>query len=232
MGLLPFRRFIDDDEDSELSSNVSGCFETRRVKIGEKTLNRYRAARILETKPLLFTWGGGEGDELLSLALLIEFVDRRTALTLYKKFKRIISALPQSDFVLPADEILDFISGNSDSLVIEVPALLSSGRDVKYVLDVSLLRKTFIGSSDRWQSKSMVKLENGAFTLLGENNFGVWKIIESFDIYSNYKFIKARDYSRMHEFLTHCDYTSLIRIFSMYPELDEVFGDFKDPKYW
>ena len=83
---------------------LRGNFLTKEVWLDGKEL-RPGKSQFIQRHSDGFDWGnGGGGSVQLALAVMLEFVDRSTALKLYQKFQQeIIANLPQTDFELAID---------------------------------------------------------------------------------------------------------------------------------
>ena len=83
------------------SRHICGQHSSGRVWIGGREILPERSQRICNHSPGGFAWGyGGSGPAQLALAVLLHFVDERTALSRYQDFKwDFVAKLPQADFV-------------------------------------------------------------------------------------------------------------------------------------
>jgi len=96
---------------------IVGKFATRTVTINyvddgrPHILNPAYSQKFHNHSPDGFNWGyGGSGPAQLALALLLKFTDQEIALSLYQPFKRdVIAKLPQADFTLPIQSVLDWV---------------------------------------------------------------------------------------------------------------------------
>lgn len=100
---------------------IKGYWESRKVFIGGEELTPYYSQSLRNHSPDGFNWGySGSGPAQLALALLIHFSAyslgeqvkkvMEFALCHYQAFKfNVIATLPQSDFELDGNEILDWI---------------------------------------------------------------------------------------------------------------------------
>ena len=91
---------------------IRGKWDTGQVWIDDRELSPERSQAVVNHSPTGFAWGyGGSGPAQLALALLLE-ITRNTEMALlwYQDVKRhIIARLPQADFTLDSQEIIDFI---------------------------------------------------------------------------------------------------------------------------
>jgi hypothetical protein len=101
---------------------IRGIWATRQVWIGSRELLPEQSLRVRHESLDGFSWGyGGSGPAQLALALLLELTTEEMALLWYQQVKcHIIARLPQDDFVLDSQTIVDCI-------VNEVKAQLMSG---------------------------------------------------------------------------------------------------------
>jgi hypothetical protein len=92
---------------------VRGEWKTRRVWLGDRQLRPERSQRVRNHSPEGFSWGsGGSGPTQLALALLLEMTTEDMALLCYQEVKwNVIARLPQDDFLLDAQPIIDLIVG-------------------------------------------------------------------------------------------------------------------------
>ena len=87
---------------------ITGNVETREVFIMGHKLNPGRSQGVYNHSPDGYSWGyEGSGCAQLALAILLEFVDKGTAVGLHQKFKReIIASMDvDADFCLPKDTV-------------------------------------------------------------------------------------------------------------------------------
>lgn len=93
---------------------IKGNWQTKEVQIGDRYLDLHSSLKIINHSPTGFNWGyGGAGPAQLALALLMEFMPNRqeVAQNNYHKFKLdVISTLPQEDFEMKEDVVLDWIN--------------------------------------------------------------------------------------------------------------------------
>ena len=91
---------------------IRGKWDTGQVWIDDRELSPERSQALMNHSPTGFVWGyGGSGPAQLALALLLEIAHKtEMALLWYQDVKRyIIARLPQADFTLDSQEIIDFI---------------------------------------------------------------------------------------------------------------------------
>jgi Family of unknown function (DUF6166) len=91
---------------------IRGKWDTGQVWIDDRELSPERSQALMNHSPTGFAWGyGGSGPAQLALALLLEIArNKEMALLWYQDVKRhIIARLPQADFTLDSQEIIDFI---------------------------------------------------------------------------------------------------------------------------
>jgi hypothetical protein len=91
---------------------IRGKWDTKQVWIDDRELSPERSLQVRNHSPTGFAWGyGGSGPAQLALALLLEIArNKEMALLWYQDVKRhIIARLPQDDFVIDSQEIVDFI---------------------------------------------------------------------------------------------------------------------------
>jgi hypothetical protein len=79
---------------------IQGIYRTRDVYINGKPLSVFPSQQIYNHSPDGFNWGyGGSGPAQLALAIMMKYVDARTAQQYYHQFKfGFIATLPQCDF--------------------------------------------------------------------------------------------------------------------------------------
>ena len=104
---------------------IRGEWATGRVWIDDRELLPERSLQVRNHSPTGFSWGyGGSGPAQMALALLLELTRGKQDLSLvwYQEVKwQIIAKLPQTDFTLDSQEIIDFI-------VSEVSKRLEAGK--------------------------------------------------------------------------------------------------------
>jgi hypothetical protein len=90
---------------------IRGTWEARQVWIGGREVLPGRSVRVRPHSPDGFSWSdGGNGSAQLALALLLELTNEDLALLWYQEVKwQIIARLPQDDFLLDSQEIVDCI---------------------------------------------------------------------------------------------------------------------------
>ena len=91
---------------------IRGKWDTGHVWIDDRELSPERSQALMNHSLTGFAWGyGGSGPAQLALALLLEIArNTEMALLWYQDVKRhIIARLPQADFTLDSQEIIDFI---------------------------------------------------------------------------------------------------------------------------
>jgi len=90
---------------------IRGKWDTGQVWIDDRELSPERSQAVMNHSPTGFSWGdGGSGPAQLALALLLEITTTEMALLWYQEVKRhIIARLPQDDFVIDSQEIVDCI---------------------------------------------------------------------------------------------------------------------------
>jgi hypothetical protein len=90
---------------------IRGKWDTGQVWIDDRELSPERSQAVMNHSPTGFSWSyGGSGPAQLALALLLEITTKEMALLWYQNVKRnIIARLPQDDFVIDSQEIVDFI---------------------------------------------------------------------------------------------------------------------------
>ena len=90
---------------------IRGTWETRQVWIGGREVLPDRSVCVRPHSPDGFSWSdGGNGSAQLALALLLELTNEDLALLWYQEVKwQIIARLPQDDFLLDSQEIVDCI---------------------------------------------------------------------------------------------------------------------------
>jgi hypothetical protein len=81
------------------------------VWIDDQELSPERSLRVRNHSPTGFSWGfGGSGPAQLALALLLEITTKEMAVLWYQDVKRqILAKLPEADFLLDSQEIIDII---------------------------------------------------------------------------------------------------------------------------
>lgn len=93
---------------------IKGNWETKVVTINDNQLDLEKSLDVVNHSPTGFNWGyAGSGPSQLALGLLLEFMPSRkeTALSIYQQFKfDVISKLPQENFELKEDVVLDWIN--------------------------------------------------------------------------------------------------------------------------
>ena len=90
---------------------IRGRSDTGQVWMDDRELSPEHSQAVVNHSPTGFSWGyGGSGPAQLALALLLEFATKEMALLWYQDVKwQIIARLPQADFMLDSQEIVDFI---------------------------------------------------------------------------------------------------------------------------
>jgi Family of unknown function (DUF6166) len=91
---------------------IRGKWDTNQVWIDDRELSPERSQAVVNHSPTGFSWGyGGSGPAQLALALLLEIArNKEMALLWYQDVKRhLIARLPQDDFVIDSQEIVDCI---------------------------------------------------------------------------------------------------------------------------
>jgi Family of unknown function (DUF6166) len=91
---------------------IRGKWDTNQVWIDDRELSPERSQAVVNHSPTGFSWGyGGSGPAQLALALLLEIArNTEMALLWYQDVKRhLIARLPQDDFAIDSQEIVDFI---------------------------------------------------------------------------------------------------------------------------
>lgn len=93
---------------------IKGLLETNQVFINGVELLPDESLKIRNHSPDGFNWGyGGSGPAQLALALLLHYMDKDKAVSLYQRFKwDVIAGLPQSDFELDEAVVKDWIEDN------------------------------------------------------------------------------------------------------------------------
>jgi uncharacterized protein DUF6166 len=96
----------------ETTMDIQGTWATKQVWIGKKELLPERSLAVRKHSPSGFAWGdGGSGSAQLALALLLELTTEPMALLWYQEVKRhIMAGLPQADFTIDSQMIMDFIA--------------------------------------------------------------------------------------------------------------------------
>lgn len=77
---------------------IHGRAETRQIFINGAELKPLKSQMVWNHSPDGFNWGyGGSGPAQLSLAILLEFIEKQDAVMIHQQFKwDIISILPQN----------------------------------------------------------------------------------------------------------------------------------------
>jgi hypothetical protein len=90
---------------------IRGKWETKQVWIGGREVRPERSLRVRNHNPDGFSWGdGGGGGAQLALALLLELTHEELALLWYRDVQsHIVAQLPQDDFVIDSQEIVELI---------------------------------------------------------------------------------------------------------------------------
>ncbi len=92
---------------------ITGNVINRSVRIGNELLSPTRSQGLVNHSPDGFAWGyGGSGPSQLALAILLEYLPDRVALTFYQQFKSdIIANLPHdADFELKEADVKHWIA--------------------------------------------------------------------------------------------------------------------------
>jgi hypothetical protein len=103
------------------SLNIRGTWETGQVWMDERELSPERSQAVVNHSPTGFSWGyGGSGPAQLALALLLEITTKDMALLWYQDVKwQMIAKLPQADFTLDSQEIVDFITNTVQAELVQ-----------------------------------------------------------------------------------------------------------------
>jgi len=82
------------------SVNIQGFHAEREVLLNDEILNAHYSQRIMNHSPDGFNWGyGGSGPAQLSLAILLEYLPIKEALSIYQDFKfSVVAGFPQTNF--------------------------------------------------------------------------------------------------------------------------------------
>ena len=90
---------------------IRGNWETKQVWIGGREVRPERSLRVRNHNPGGFSWGDrGGGSAQLALALLLELTQEELALLWYRDVQsHIVAQLPQDDFVIDSQEIVELI---------------------------------------------------------------------------------------------------------------------------
>jgi transcriptional regulator with XRE-family HTH domain len=82
---------------------LRGEYACRRVWLDGQEITPAKSLAVFSHSPSGFAWGyGGSGPAQLALAVLLELVDKKTALRWHQEFKdSFISVLPEEDFEMP-----------------------------------------------------------------------------------------------------------------------------------
>ena len=82
---------------------LRGEWSTRRVWLDGKEITPEKSLSVMKHSPSGFAWGyGGSGPAQLALAILLDLVDKKSALNWYHDLKvSFIARLPEGDFELP-----------------------------------------------------------------------------------------------------------------------------------
>jgi hypothetical protein len=90
---------------------MRGEWATCRVWIDDREVLPERSLAVRNHSPTGFGWGyGGSGPAQLALALLLEITTKEMAVLWYQEVKRqVVAKLPQADFTLDSQVIIDFI---------------------------------------------------------------------------------------------------------------------------
>lgn len=92
---------------------IRGEWASHRVWLDDRELSPERSQAVVNHSPDGFSWGcGGSGPAQLALALLLELTTKELALLWYQEVTwQIIAKLPQADFTLDSQAIVDVMTG-------------------------------------------------------------------------------------------------------------------------
>jgi len=109
---------------------IRGKWDTGQVWIDGRELSPERSQAVVNHSPTGFAWGyGGSGPAQLALALLLEITTKDMALLWYQDVKwNIIAPLPQADFTLNSQQIVDFITSSVKAELVQGGGGLSEDR--------------------------------------------------------------------------------------------------------
>jgi hypothetical protein len=110
-----------------MRADIEGYCDSRDVFLDYKPLSPKKSQKVWNHSPDGFSWGyEGSGPAQLALAILLELVDKDTALSLYQDFKRdIIAKLPtDEDFTMPFVRVENWLRAHNVSLSVSRAASL------------------------------------------------------------------------------------------------------------
>ncbi|MBN1684837.1 MAG: hypothetical protein JW855_05335 [Gammaproteobacteria bacterium] len=95
--------------------SIFGQASTRHVFVNGAYLSPNTSSQLLKTKQKNFGWGyTNPGTDVLALAILLEFTDKKNALRLYRAFEQelITNMIPYKNFELSVTDVLRWLNNH------------------------------------------------------------------------------------------------------------------------